>query len=82
MIYEEGDYFGGTVNIAAARIAAQAGADQVFVGEDLVRVIEPSDFVLRDLGGFDLKGISRPIRIYEVKSSGDESDPSSRRPAS
>jgi class 3 adenylate cyclase len=54
----------------------------VFVGEDLVRVIEPSDFVLRDLGGFDLKGISRPIRIYEVKSSGDESDPSSRRPAS
>jgi adenylate cyclase len=82
MIYEEGDYFGGTVNIAAARIAAQAGAGQVFVGEDLVRVIEPSDFVLRDLGGFDLKGISRPIRIYEVKSSGDESDPSSRRPAS
>jgi adenylate cyclase len=79
MIYEEGDYFGGTVNIAA-RIVAQAGADQVFVGEDLVRVIEPSDFVLR--GGFDLKGIARPIRIYQVKSSGDESDPSSRRPAS
>ena len=73
MIYEEGDYFGGTVNVAA-RIAAQAGADQVFVGEDLVRVVQPSGFVLRDLGGFELKGISRPIRIYEARSSGDDSD--------
>ena len=34
MIYEEGDYFGRAVNIAA-RISAQASADQVFVGEDL-----------------------------------------------
>jgi adenylate cyclase len=30
MIYEEGDYFGRTVNIAA-RIASRAGPDQVFV---------------------------------------------------
>jgi len=36
MIYDEGDYFGRTVNIAA-RIASQAGPDQVFVGEDVLR---------------------------------------------
>ena len=40
MIYEEGDYFGRTVNIAA-RIASQAGPDQVFLGEDVLHHIEP-----------------------------------------
>ena len=43
MIYEEGDYFGRTVNIAA-RIASQAGPDQVFLGEDLLQHIESTDF--------------------------------------
>lgn len=65
MIYEEGDYFGRTVNIAA-RIAAQAGADQVFVGEDLARAVEPRGFSLRELGTFDLKGVTRKITIYEA----------------
>lgn len=65
MIYEEGDYFGRTVNVAA-RIAAQAGADQVFVGEDLARVVEPRGFTLRELGPFELKGVARPITIFEA----------------
>ena len=69
MIYEEGDYFGRTVNIAA-RIAGQAGADQVFVGEDLARVVEPSGFTLRELGPFELKGVTRPITIYEAAAPG------------
>lgn len=70
MIYEEGDYFGRTVNIAA-RIAGQAGADQVFVGEDLARVVEPSGFTLRELGPIALKGVTRPITIFEA-AGGDE----------
>jgi adenylate cyclase len=65
MIYDEGDYFGRTVNVAA-RIAAQATADQVFVGEDAVGVMTPNGFRLVDAGTFDLKGISRPVRIYEA----------------
>jgi adenylate cyclase len=65
MIYDEGDYFGRTVNVAA-RIAAQAGADQVFVGEDLARVVQPKDFLLREVGPFELKGVSRPITIFEA----------------
>ena len=65
MIYEEGDYFGRTVNVAA-RIAAQAGSDQVFVGEDLARVVEPRGFTLRELGPFELKGVTRPITIFEA----------------
>jgi adenylate cyclase len=65
MIYEEGDYFGRTVNIAA-RIASQASADQVFVGEDAWREVTPSGFRLVEVGSFDLKGISQAVTIYEA----------------
>jgi adenylate cyclase len=65
MIYDEGDYFGRTVNIAA-RIAAQASANRVFVGEDLVRDVEPEGFQVREVGQFDLKGIAQPVTLYEA----------------
>jgi adenylate cyclase len=66
MIYEEGDYFGRTVNVAA-RIASQAGPDQVFVGEDVLPHITPSGFRLVEIGAFELKGIANPLMLYEAK---------------
>jgi adenylate cyclase len=65
MIHDEGDYFGRTVNLAA-RIAAQAGPDQVFVGQEVVRAVTPKGFAFVDVGEFGLKGIAEPVRIYEV----------------
>jgi adenylate cyclase len=65
MIYEEGDYFGRTVNIAA-RIASRAGPGQVFVGEDVVANAVAEGFRLVEVGEFDLKGIARPIRIFQA----------------
>src|ERR671937_1234556 len=65
MIYDEGDYFGRTVNIAA-RIASQAAANQVFVGEDLVRDVEPVGFRVHRVGEFALKGIAQPVTLYEA----------------
>ncbi len=65
MIYDEGDYFGRTVNIAA-RIASQAGAGQVFVGEDLVRSVSPKGFQVVEVGEFELKGIARPVKLFEA----------------
>jgi adenylate cyclase len=65
MIYDEGDYFGRTVNIAA-RIASKASENQVFVGEDLVRHVEPRGFQVRDVGRFELKGIAQPVTLYEA----------------
>jgi adenylate cyclase len=65
MIYDEGDYFGRTVNIAA-RIASQASAHQVFVGEDAQHAVTPDGFQLVEVGKFDLKGISQPVMIYEA----------------
>lgn len=65
MIYEEGDYFGRTVNIAA-RIASQAGPNQVFVGEDVLRHLTPNGFRLVAVGAFELKGIAKPLTLHEV----------------
>jgi adenylate cyclase len=65
MIYDEGDYFGRTVNIAA-RIASQAGAEQVFVGEDLVRSVSPHGFRVVEVGEFELKGVARPVKLFEA----------------
>ena len=65
MIYEEGDYFGRTVNIAA-RIASQAGPDQVFLGEDVLHQIEATGFRVVEAGAFELKGIEKPLTLYEA----------------
>ena len=70
MIYDEGDYFGRTVNIAA-RIASQAGSGQVFVGEDVLPHITPSGFRLVEVGAFQLKGIVEPLMLYEAIPDGD-----------
>jgi adenylate cyclase len=77
MIYDEGDYFGRTVNIAA-RIASQASAHQVFIGEDAQRVVTPAGFQLVKVGPFDLKGISQPVMVYEAVR-GDAGQPDKRR---
>jgi adenylate cyclase len=65
MIYDEGDYFGRTVNLAA-RIASQAEANQVFVGEGLVGLVRPDGFRLREAGAFELKGIAGATTLYEA----------------
>ena len=65
MIYDEGDYFGRTVNIAA-RIASQAGPDQVFVGSDVLPQVEPRGFQLVEVGAFELKGIKDPVTILQA----------------
>jgi adenylate cyclase len=65
MIYDEGDYFGRTVNIAA-RIASQASENRVFAGEDLVPLVEPHGFQLREVGPFELKGVAQPVTLYEA----------------
>ena len=66
MIYEEGDYFGRTVNIAA-RIASQAGPDQVYLGEDVLHHVEPIGFRIVEAGAFELKGIEKPLTLFEAR---------------
>ena len=65
MIHDEGDYFGRTVNVAA-RIASQAGPDQVFVGEGFAELVAPERFQLVEVGAFELKGIAEPMTLYQA----------------
>jgi len=54
MIYDEGDYSSHTVDIAS-----QAGPDQVFLGEDVLLYMMPSEFRLVEVRAFDLKTASQ-----------------------
>ena len=65
MLYDEGDYFGRTVNIAA-RIAARAGPGQVYVGAGLEASVAEAGFRLVRVGDVELKGIARPVTIFEA----------------
>jgi adenylate cyclase len=65
MLYDEGDYFGRTVNLAA-RIAAEATAGQVLVGEAAVNATSQDGFRLEEVGDLELKGIAKPMRVFEA----------------
>jgi adenylate cyclase len=65
MLFDEGDYFGRTVNIAA-RIASEAKANQVYAGSALAEAVTEEGFRLVSLGEVPLKGIASPIEIFEA----------------
>jgi adenylate cyclase len=65
MLYDEGDYFGRTVNIAA-RIAGQATSSQVLVGAPVEQIVTGNGFDLIEIGEFQLKGIASPVRLYRA----------------
>jgi adenylate cyclase len=65
MLYDQGDYFGRTVN-AASRIAGHAPPGSVYVGESVVATVAHDEFTLSRLGAVELKGIAAPMIIYEA----------------
>jgi adenylate cyclase len=65
LLYDEGDYFGRTVNVAA-RIGAMAGPGQVYVGEEGVDGIDQVGFTLVDIGRLELKGIAASVGVLEA----------------
>ena len=65
MLYDQGDYFGRTVNVAS-RIASHAPAGRVYAGESLVGTADHQGFTLSELGVFELKGVAKPMTLYEA----------------
>jgi adenylate cyclase len=65
MLYDQGDYFGSTVNVAS-RIASHAEPGRVYVGESVVAIGPQEGFALRELGMFELKGVADPVTLYEA----------------
>jgi adenylate cyclase len=66
VIFQDGDYFGRTVNLAA-RIAAYAKGSQVLVSEDARHVTTDPGVEFIDIGSVELKGVSRPVRLHEAR---------------
>ncbi len=68
-LYREGDYLGGTVNLAA-RLADEAGRHQVLVTEAVRRAADglpDAEFV--PLGSRRLRGVTRPVELFEARAS-------------
>jgi len=66
VVYENGDFYGRTVNIAA-RIAAYAENGQVIVSEEVVTHTEGEDFEFRRIGPVSFKNVSQDIVVYEAE---------------
>lgn len=66
VVYENGDFYGRTVNIAA-RIAAYAEQGQVLVSEDVVSHGAADDLRFRRVGPVSFKGVSRDVVVYEAE---------------
>jgi adenylate cyclase len=65
VIFQDGDYFGRTVN-NAARIAAYARSGEVLVSQEVVETSTIDGLVFTNVGDVELKGVSQPIRLHAV----------------
>ena len=63
VISQDGDVYGGTVNLAA-RIASYAQAGQVVVSEETVHRCGDRQVWFDPLGAVELKGVAQPLPLY------------------
>ncbi|MEX1194129.1 MAG: adenylate/guanylate cyclase domain-containing protein [Dehalococcoidia bacterium] len=67
VIEEDGNVFGGAVNIAA-RIAGESAPGEVLVSDTVRSLARTSAGVsFEDRGDHELKGIAEPVHVYEVR---------------
>jgi class 3 adenylate cyclase len=66
VIFQEGDYFGRTVNIAA-RIAEYARPGEVLVSEEVVDSADGTPVTFTEIGPVELKGVSGAPRLHTAR---------------
>jgi adenylate cyclase len=66
VIFQEGDYYGRTVNIAA-RIAEYARPGEVLVSQEVVDAAEGTPVTFTAIGAVELKGVSGPLRLHSAQ---------------
>ncbi len=69
VIFQEGDYYGQTVNVAS-RIAEYARPGEVLVSQEVVDASAGSEVVYREIGPVELKGVSGPIHLHAASRPG------------
>jgi adenylate cyclase len=68
VVFQEGDYFGRTVNLAA-RIAEYARPDEVLVSQEVVDAAEGGPVTFTEIGPVELKGVPGTPRLYIARRS-------------
>jgi adenylate cyclase len=70
VLFQEGDYFGRTVNVAS-RVADYARPTELLVTREVVEALGElsSDVMLSSIGSVELKGISGRVELYAVSRS-------------
>jgi adenylate cyclase len=66
VVFQDGDYFGRTVNIAA-RIADVARPGEVLVSQEVVDAADLDGVVVTAIGPIELKGVSEPLSLHSVR---------------
>jgi adenylate cyclase len=66
VVFQDGDYFGRTVNIAA-RIAEYARPGEVLVSQEVVDAADAAPVSFVEVGPVELKGVSGPLRLYAAR---------------
>jgi len=64
-VQEEDDFFGTTVQLSA-RVCDKADAEQIFVTQSVRDLVTGHSIQFREAGNFDMKGIDKPVPVYEV----------------
>jgi adenylate cyclase len=66
VIFQDGDYYGRTVNLAS-RLAGLAEPGQTLVDAEVVRLVgERGDIDFHGLGDVSVKGMASPIEVFEA----------------
>jgi adenylate cyclase len=69
VIFQEGDYYGQTVNMAS-RIAEYARPGEVLVSQEVVDASSGAEVVFREIGPVELKGVSGAVRLHAASRPG------------
>jgi len=68
VVFQEGDYFGRTVNLAA-RIAEYARPGEVLVSQEVVDAADGGPVTFTEIGPVELKGVPGPLRLHIARRS-------------
>jgi len=66
VVFQEGDYFGRTVNLAS-RIAEYARPGEVLVSQEVVDAAQGASVRFAEIGPVELKGVPGPLRLYTAR---------------
>jgi adenylate cyclase len=69
VVFQEGDYFGRTVNLAA-RIAEYARPGEVLVSQEVVDAAQGAPVMFAEIGPVELKGVSGTLTLHAASRAG------------